>query len=245
MIHIFLRETNHNKPNHERPDWFNYEKCFKSLLDSLDEKLCKLIVVFDGTAENHYVTKYKSQYNYDIIQINAGNDFASNTKTFEYIKSLDYIKENDLIAVFENDYLYLDWIKDIVFLYYYNINYQIWDNTYVSLFDHLDKYVFNHPNEDGDYSMYANLKSQIYLGLSRYWREVPSTCGSFLISKIVFDKDYDIHTSGNADNTRFGECQKRGRKVLTPMASLSTHANKFFIAPFVDWKYINDNIKLL
>ena len=93
--------------------------------------------------ENHYVTKYKAQYNYDIFQINAGNDFASNTKTFEYIKSLDYIKETDLIAVFENDYLYLSWLSDVAFLYYYDVNYQMWNNTYVSLLDHLDKYIFS------------------------------------------------------------------------------------------------------
>ena len=65
------------------------------------------------------------------------------------------------------------------------------------------------------------------------------------MSKVVFDKDYDIHTSGNADNTRFGECQKRGRKVLSPMYSLAAHANKYFIAPFVNWKDFNDKIKLL
>ena len=49
MLYIFLRETNHNKPNNERPEWFNYEKCFKKLIRYIRRKLCKLTVVFDGT----------------------------------------------------------------------------------------------------------------------------------------------------------------------------------------------------
>lgn len=247
MFYIFLRETNHNKPNNERPAWFSYEKCFKSLLDTLDPQFSKLTVVFDGIPTNHYVTKYKELVDngYDIVQIEAGNDFSSNTKTFKYIKSLDYIKDNDIIGVFENDYLYLQWLQEVSQIYHHNMNHEMFSNTYVSLFDHLDKYIFNVPNIQGDYNMYSNLKSQIYLGLNRYWREVPSTCGSFLMSKQVFDKDYDIHTSGNADNTRFGECQKRGRKVLTPMPSLVTHCNKYFMAPFVNWETVNESIKLL
>lgn len=246
MIHIFLRETNHNKPNNERPGWFNYERCFKSLLDTLDSEVSKLTVVFDGKPQNHYVDKYKKTHDYDIVEINAGNDFNSNTKTFEYINSLTNIKPNDLIMVQENDYLFLPWISDVLFLYHHNTNYEIWDNTYISLFDHLDKYIFNTPTlMSKEYSMYSDLKSQIYLGGSRYWRTVPSTCGSFIMSKIVFDKDLDIHTSGDADNTRFGECQKRGRKVLSPMPALATHCNKYFISPYVNWGEFNKNIKLL
>ena len=246
MIYIFYRDTSHNKVHSDQFDWMNYEKCFKSLLDTLDEN-CKLTIMFDGDTANHYVEKYQNKYKYDIVKIDAGNDFASNTKTFEYIKSLDYIKEGDIIGVFENDYLYLPWIKDVMTLYYYSLNYQMWENTYVSLFDHKDKYMYNVPNGMEDSGMYSNLKSQIYLGLTRYWRTTPSTCASFLMSKKVFDKDYEIHISGKADNSRFGELTKEpyNRVVLTPMPSLATHTNKYFFAPLINWKNLNDSIELL
>jgi len=248
MIYLFYRDTSNNKIHHDRPDWFKedgYEKCFKSLLDSIENNpIVKLTVIFDGNTNNHYVEKYKEKYKYDVINIKAGSDFISNTYTFEHIRHLDCIKQDDIAGVLENDYVYLPWIEDLMTLYYHNLNYQMWENTYVSLFDHLDKYAFNIPNGQNEYGLYSNLKSQIYLGKTRYWRETPSACGSFFLSKQVFDKDIDIHTSGNADNTRFGECQKRGRKVLTPMISLATHSNKYFLAPFINWSEIYKNIKL-
>lgn len=247
MLHIFIRETNHNKANNDRPEWFNYERCFKSLLDSIEFKYCSLTIIFDGKPQNHYVTKYKdtAPYKYDIIEIEAGDDFKSNTKTFEYIKSLP-LKQNDIIAVFENDYLYCnDWIMNVMFLYHNNTNNQIWDNTYISLFDHRDKYLFNKLSETNEWGMYKELKSQIYLGQNRYWRTIPNTCGSFIMSKEVFDKDYDIHTNGTADNTRFHELTtKRNRVVLSPMPALATHCNKYFISPLMDWRQINDKVIL-
>ncbi len=245
MIHIFYRDTSHNKIHSDQFDWMNYERCFKSLLDTLDTN-CKLTIMFDGNDTNHYIEKYKTKYGYKVIYIDAGNDFLSNTKTFAYISQQNDIKENDIIGVFENDYLYLPWVQEVLYLYNSNINYQMFSNTYVSLFDHLDKLIFNIPERKDDWGIYNKLKSQIYLGLYRQWRTVPSTCGSFLLSKKVFDKDLDVHLSGKADNSRFDILvNQRNREVLTPIPSLATHTNKYFSSPLINWKQLNDSIKLL
>ena len=52
MIYIFSRTTLKNKLNNLRPNWFNYEKCFANLLNTLNEN-CNLTVMFDGPKEEY------------------------------------------------------------------------------------------------------------------------------------------------------------------------------------------------
>jgi hypothetical protein len=241
MIHIFYRATSYLEIGYKcRPHFFSLEKCFKNFLDTLDPTKTNLTVIFDGPIENSFILKYQNKYLFDIHQINAGTDFKSNTMTFEYIKNQP-IKNNEIVYILEQDYLHLPWIDAVEFLYKTDINYNI-NNSYISLYDHADKYTRNDPTrQNTEWGMYHDLKSQIYYTPYRYVRTVPSTCGSFLLSKQLFDKDYEVHTSGQADNTRFGILTKEpyNRIVLSFMPGLSTHLHTHFMSPLIDWQTIN------
>lgn len=247
MIHIFLRDCQFNQTNNMRPSYFSYEKCFKNLLDTLDPKVSRLMVMFDGSSKNSYIGKYHDYYgyNFDIEYINAGSDHKSNVLTCEYIKSCTDIKDNDLIYLLENDYLHLPWINQILDLYNCNPNYNM-DNTYVSLFCHPDKMLFRNPNATNEWGIYKDLKCPLYLSNYRIWAGVPSTCRSFLMQKQLFDKDFDILSSIESDNIIFPRLTKeKNREVIMSIPGLSTHCHSLFSSPLIDWNYVNNETKLL
>jgi len=236
-INIFYRTTVRNKINNLRPQWFSYEKCFKNLISTLNTN-CKLTVMFDGTEEeykNYFIKEYKKKFNFDVIFLTANSDAESNHATFNYIKTLD-LKADDLIYVLENDYLHLkDWV------FFVDDLYSLTDGMhYVGLFDHNDKYICQ-KNVDGELGMYKNLTSKIYATNTRHWRTVPSTCGSFIMTKKLFDQDYDILSLREADNTRFGILTKtKNRILITPIPGLSTHVQKPWMSPCINWEKINN-----
>ena len=73
-IHIYFRQTSHNKISPTRVAWFDYEKSFKNLIDTINWTLCNLTVCFDGSLleyEAHFTKKYQSIYNFRVIFIDT------------------------------------------------------------------------------------------------------------------------------------------------------------------------------
>lgn len=227
-IHILYRHYNvqgsGNKYN--RPHWFNYEKCFVNLLNTIEGKNVDLHVIMDGHFESNFISKYKDKY--ILHSINSGSDYGSYLETYKYIKTLD-IKESDLIYFLENDYLHVDnWVEEITTLF------ETYPNglNYVSLYDHNDKYFL---------PMYDDLVSKIFTTKTRHWRTTPSTCGSYIIPKNIFIEDEDVNTGGPGDHDKFLYLgSTKNRFVLTPIPGLSTHCMEGLLSPTIDWKQINN-----
>jgi hypothetical protein len=229
-IHIFYRHYDiEGTDNKFRPHWFNFEKCFVNLLDTIQGKNVDLHLIMDGSIDNNFIKKYKDKYTLHSVKV--GSDYGSYLETYKYIKTLN-INDNDLIYFLENDYLHVEgWVEKIVDLFstYDNLN-------YVSLYDHGDKYF--HPN-------YDNLVSKIFVSNTHHWRTMISTCGSYVISKKIFEEDEDINTGGPGDHDKFLHLSEiRNRFVLTPVPGLSTHCMEFLLSPTIDWKKINNEIKI-
>jgi hypothetical protein len=227
-IHILYRHYNvegeGNKYN--RPNWFDYEKCFVNLLNTIEDKNVDLHVIMDGDSTGNFIENYKDKY--ILYSINAGGDYNSYLETYKYIKTLN-VGDNDLIYFLENDYLHTDnWVEEIVTLF------QTYPQglNYVSLYDHNDKYFL---------PMYDNLTSKIFTTSTRHWRTTPSTCGSYIIPKNIFIEDEDINTGGPGDHDKFLHLNSsKNRFVLTPIPGLSTHCMKELLSPAIDWEKINN-----
>jgi hypothetical protein len=234
MIHIFYRHydvggrvnrqdaVHHARTDgNDRPMWFDFEKCFINLLSTIKNKNVKLNVVMDGDFNNNWISKYKTNFN--LYEIQAGNDTKSFFATTNIIKNDETIKNNDIIYFLEDDYVHHpDWVECIedLFITYANLN-------YVSLFDHLDKYY---------YEMYKNLVSKIIVTNTRHWRTTPSTCGSFIIPKNIFMEDYDILSTRDGDHEKFLWLAKhRNRTVITPIPGLSSHCINGVESPTINW----------
>jgi hypothetical protein len=223
-IHIFYRHYNIEGSDFKnRPQWFDFEKCFVNLLNTIEGKNVDLHLVMDGNIENNFVKKYQDKY--ILHTIDAKSDQVSFWKTWEIAKQT-LISEKDLVYFLENDYLHVEnWVEKIIELFstYNNLN-------YVSLYDHNDKYFPEH---------IGNAVSNIYTTFTHHWRTILSTCGSFIVNKQIFEEDYIDNTTIAGDHNKFVYLNAtKNRFVLTPIPGLSTHCMEGLMSPIINWEKI-------
>ena len=136
-IYIFYKHYNvEGTDNKHRPGWFDYEKCFTNFLDSIeDEEDVYLHVAMDGNISTNFISKYQDKFIYK--EFIGGNGGKSSQFTYEWAKDIAQECDNKSIFYFvENDYLHIKgWVSKVRELYstYSNL-------SYVSLYDHNDKY---------------------------------------------------------------------------------------------------------
>jgi len=225
-IYVFYRHYKASGTDgKQRPEWFDYEKCFQNLLRTADENV-SINVVYDGKlTDGNFIHNYNNQIN-KIVEVTGGGDFKSFQRTCEVIKNSPEIEGKDIVYFLENDYLHVDgWASKILELF------QTYSVSYVSLYDHNDKYFL---------PQYDDLISRISTTENHHWRTTPSTCNSFALSKKLFDEDYDILSTMEGDHNKFlWLTENRNRFVITPMPGLSTHCMSHLLSPTIDWKKIN------
>lgn len=115
---------------------------------------------------------------------------------------------------------------------------------YVSLYDHLDTYV---PASKGGNMLvcdegYSKFPTYIIRTASSHWRTVSSTTMTFASQIKTLKEDEHIwrkYTQGTypQDCAAFMELtMKRGRSLITPIPSYSTHTEPAWAAPGIDWE---------
>lgn len=223
-IYIYYRHTTNTQTSSDRPSWFNHEYCFKNLLKTIaDNDNIHLTLALDGDIKSDFTKNYANHFK--LFQTNYNSSLQSYRALLEYIKT-EPIESNDLIYFLENDYLHVpNWVSKIneLFMTYKGLD-------YVSLYDHNDKYLL---------PMYENLVSKIFTTTTHHWRTTPSTCGSFIITKQLFDKDYDIWSTAVGDHETFLYLNKeRNRFIYTPIPGLSTHCMNNLLSPTINWENI-------
>lgn len=221
-IHIYYRHAS-NCIVRNRPSWFTFEKCWENLLKTIDGKdNINLTLALDGNVEDDFTKNYQDKF--ELFSTNLGSSLLSYRDLLKHIQNTKMDK-NDLIYFVENDYLHLDnWVDKVIDLFscYESLN-------YVSLYDHNDKYM----------PMYDNLASKIITSKTHHWRTTPSTCGTFIITRDMFDKDYDVWESAVGDHNTFMYLnQERQRYVLTPIPGLATHCMEGLLSPTINWETI-------
>ena len=226
-IHIFYSHYNViGTDNKSRPYWFDYEKCFINLLKTIDGKNnIKLNIVMDGKIENNWIKKYNKFYN--AYEFKGGNMEIVTKEVYKIIKEYQ-CDSDDLIYILENDYLHIEgWSEKLIELYktFGGLN-------YISLYDHNDKYFL---------PQYEDLTPKIITTNSHHWRTTPSTCGSYIVPKHIFDDDYEIQTTVIGDHVKHVYLNEHKRRfILTPIPGLSTHCMEGLMSPTINWKEINN-----
>jgi hypothetical protein len=227
-IHIYYRHAVTNILGRSRPQWFSYENCFKNLLSTIEKyDNINLTLALDGDINQDFTKNYQDKFT--LFPTNHGSSLLSYRTLLGYIKE-QFMESNELIYFLENDYLHVDnWVEKIIELYstFSNLN-------YISLYDHNDKYFL---------PAYDNLVSKIITTENHHWRTTPSTCGSFIINRKIFEEDYDVWFNAVGDHNTFLHLnENRHRFVLTPIPGLSTHCMEGLLSPTIKWKYINNKL---
>lgn len=231
MRHLHIVYAHYNvegRGNKFRPQWFDYENCFKNLLTTTkDIPNITIHLVMDGDANSNWIHKYRDHYK--LYETNGGSMEKVTHNVYNIARNLE-CNEDDLIYILENDYMHVsDWVSKVLTLFN---TYQGID--YVSLYDHRDKYFL---------PMYDDLLSKIYITDNHHWRNTPSTCGSYITTKRVLLEDYDDQTGVTVP---IGDHHKwlylnetKNRFVLTPLPGLSTHCMEGLLSPTINWEAIS------
>jgi len=224
-IHIYYRHASNNNLNHSRPLWFSYEKCFQNLLKTVEGyENISLTLALDGNIDDDFTKNYQDKFT--LFSTNHKSSLLSYRDLLSYVKD-QKMENNDLIYFLENDYLHVDhWVDKIIELYstFSNLD-------YISLYDHNDKYFL---------PMYDELVSKIITTETHHWRTTPSTCGSFIINRKIFEEDYDIWSTTIGDHNTFLYLNEhKNRFVFTPIPGLSTHCMNGLMSPTINWQQIN------
>jgi len=225
-IKVFLRHWNGavNRKQSVRPDWFSYEKCYRSI-KSAD---VDLTILLDGTKENHH---FKFDSEDIVVEYVGGSDASSLLFCLEAIKNSNP-RDEDIIYIVEDDYLHnLNW-EDIMQEAFENFNVD-----YVTLYDHPDKYFLQ---------MYEDLQSKVLHTKSSHWRTTPSTCNTYAGKWKTFKKHWDTHikyctpehTHDGYDHTKFLDLWQQGSNLISPLPGYSTHCELPFLSPLTDWSNV-------
>ncbi len=146
-----------------------------------------------------------------------------NSKSFVYALELAVQNQADDIVYFvEDDYLHLSDAENIIIE-------GLERADYVSLYDHPDKYMSPGPNpfvSDGGED------TKVILTRSTHWKYSNSTTMTFAARAKTLKQDYDVikqHCAPDIpmDFRMFTVLLKRGRKLITPIPSRSTHCDHF------------------
>lgn len=225
-IYIYYRHASENRNNPYRPKWFSYEKCFQNLLKTIDKyDFIDLTLSIDGDINQDFTKNYQDKFT--LFSTNHRSSLLSYRDLLLYVKD-QKMENNDLIYFLENDYIHVDnWVDKIIELYstFSNLD-------YISLYDHNDKYFL---------PMYDELVSKIITTETHHWRTTPSTCGSFIINRKIFEEDYNIWSTTIGDHNTFLYLNEhKNRFVFTPIPGLSTHCMEGLLSPTIDWQTINN-----
>ena len=195
-----------------------------------------------GDSLNDKTLQYLNSLNLKFIEV----DFASGASTFRYALNLA-IKENknkDYVYLLEDDFLHLPGSEKLL-----KEGIEKFD-TYITLYDHPDKYM-NFDEEYGNPKISFNSEiTRLFKTKSINWKFTNSTVMSFACTVERLEADYKllIKYSRNKSTDSFGLFTELIQtKRLSPVSSIpgySTHCEKAWLSPFINWEKISKHNNL-
>ena len=232
QIQIFMRHCyyspNSALPNRHRPKWFDKIKLFENFKKTINPELAEYTIVYDEKFGPIQDTFLKNENNVELI--NCGYESGSFSKTFD-IALKNNFPDDTIIYFLEDDYLHQPGWCEILLE---GLSLPV---DYVSLYDHLDKYIDNG---------YESLQSKIFVSNSVHWRTTPSTCNTYAAKIQTLILDYEIHKhysdaspdGVSMDHSKFVHLGNLGRTLISPMPGYSTHCDHLQ-SPTIEWeKYL-------
>lgn len=205
------------------------QHCIENFLQHFSKE--ETIIYADNVKDVTY--EWIIQLGCQTIRSNGGSSAGGFRVVFEDALLFD---DNEIIYFVEDDYLHLPNSR-IVLLE------GIERTDYVSLYDHLDKYML--PAYGGN--MYigddAAEETKVFLTGHTHWKLTNSTTMTFASKVKTLKEDANIwrkHSTGICprDFDTFIELREKGRTLATPLPGYSTHCDPQYPSPLIDWSVV-------
>lgn len=226
-IEVFIRHcylSSIATSDSNRPEWWkNKEEVLKNFKKTLDPETTNYTIVYD----NHYGslkdTFLKDEPN--VYEIDAGMDGKSFIGTLKYVFSQN-LNDDTIIYLLEDDYVHRpNWGN--VLIDGFNLPVQ-----YVTLYDNGDKYQ----------EFYKDFMTKVLCTELSHWMPTPSTTSTFATKLKTLKEDADIHIKHSIEQNPRNDHQsflelhsKRKRTLISSLPGYSTHCNKDFSSPCINW----------
>ncbi|MBS0615840.1 MAG: hypothetical protein JSR58_04735 [Verrucomicrobia bacterium] len=227
-IEVFVRHCHFSSVSQHknRLPGYSREKCHENLLSTVDDRVnvTFFLDTFHPMEKPHFVLE---QSKYPVVQIRGGTETSSFLQLLDYVAAQNFTPDT-IVYFLEDDYLHKTGWVDILLE-----GFTIPQASYVTLFDHRDKYFFPE---------YEGLTSQLFHTTSCHWRTTPSTTNSYAMRFATLLKDLEIHRAYSegrkitADHEKFLKLAKKGGLLISPIPGWSTHVEKQYLSPCTDWE---------
>lgn len=215
----------------EKASYITKENCLANALACFPLSKVEWHVLADNVCDETYamICKYIPKENIERVKVGHG------AGTFRHVYE-EAIQQDDntLVYFLEDDYLHctksLETLIEAA---------QSGMADYMTLYDHPDKYMWNSPNP---YVVNGGEKSKVLFIGGHHWKTTNSTTMTFaaFADTLKHDKKHFwrwTETKHPYDFHLFMELKKfAGRKLISPIPSLSTHGDVTSLAPGVNWE---------
>ncbi|MFN0048875.1 MAG: hypothetical protein ACKVOU_07125 [Cytophagales bacterium] len=197
------------------------------------------LIVFADNCKEETVARLKS-YGLDVRFSSIGSSGQSWKMVAKF--ALENYKDDQIIYFLEDDYLHLKNSRKA-------IEEALLIADYVTLYDHPDKYI---DGKDGGNPLVSNGGefTKVYLTESSHWKQTNSTTMTFATKIATLKQDWAIWDEYTQDalphddqiffklqglkKLKFKLFGKR-KMLISPIPSLSTHTEKKWLGPLIDW----------
>lgn len=226
---ITLYRISDNSGKKDRFSFATKEVCLKNYLDVFKPSRDNLIIIADNVGDMTW--RMINALHPNVIRTYFHNSASWRYAAFE-IAALRF-SENQVVYFVEDDYLHLPGSREVLLE-----GIEIAD--YVSLYDHKDKYLNADEGGPNPFIEYGGELTRVVRTASAHWKVTNSTTMTFATTVKILREDQRVwnrHTHGSYPNDfqAFLELARRSRRLITPLPSYSTHCERAFAAPGVDW----------
>lgn len=220
-----ISDTGYNKV---KPDYINNENCLKNFVNVFGKQDLEIIADNCKRETIQMITKYVHPCQINKVSIGHG------AGTFNLALNMALTHHDDEIVYFlENDYIHKS-NSDKILSEGFDLG-----ATFVSLYDHPDKYV------DGinPYVSDGGEDTKVFLSNSCHWKLTNSTTMTFA-SKVSSLKQFETtlrqytSTTHPHDFEMWIDLRRQGASLITPIPGYSTHGETAWLSPLNDWAHI-------
>jgi len=211
-----------------KPDYVNNENCLKKFCNVFFDHIHNIIVLADNCSEPtlDMIKKYIDPINIEKVSVGHG----AGTFNLALDKALKF-EDNEVIYFVENDYIHLQGspkiIKEALDL----------GASYVTLYLHPDKFIPSYQGGNPEVDDDGGYTTKIYRGKTQLYGMFNSTTMTFASTVKTLKEDeatlrkYTNQGHYPDDYKMFLELREKGKALLCPLNTFSTHGETNWLAP--------------